>query len=163
MQANLPYITICHSVGKFFPSITSGTANNIGQCIAFVGDRTSHDPLPIALPDSVWNWIVPLVYKQQDDIIDFYEDTDNYGTLFYPPLHNLLDTKPAGRKKKETGTATNTNTEVEVPYLLSLPMCIATCLLQRTYWMPNELLLVVKEKIGPFRRAGRCGVLDYNN
>ena len=52
-----------------------------------------------------------------------------------------------GKKKKEASTATNTNTEVEVPYLLSLPMCISTCLLQHTYWMPHELLLIIKEKI----------------
>ena len=80
MQSNSPYITICHSMGKFFPSFNTGASTNIGECIAFVGDRTSQDPLPIALPNLVWNWIVPLVYKQQDDILDFYEDTEN------PPL-----------------------------------------------------------------------------
>lgn len=153
MQTNSPYITICHSIGKFFPSINTAAINNMGQCIAFVGDRTSQDPLPIAPPNTVWDWIVPLVYKHQGKIIEFYNDTDNYGTLFYPPLPTL-SAKPSGKKEKESAEdkvmATHPNTEVEVPYLLSLPICIVMCLLHRMYWMSHELPLIVREKIAHF-------------
>ena len=125
-----------------------------GQCIGFIGDRTDQDPFPIALLESVWGWEVPLVYKNQTTIDDFYDSNPtNYGSLF-PPPGNTPSTKAIGKKKKDIGGLGDSvilqDIEVEFPYLLSLPMCIFSRLVHQTYWMPHELLRIVNEAVAHF-------------
>lgn len=62
MTESSPYITIIHSVGKYFPPFQAEATEFAGQYIGFVGDRKqSRSPVPIALPKEVWEWSVPMV------------------------------------------------------------------------------------------------------
>ena len=74
MSGPSPYITIVHSVGKYFPPIEADSTEFGGQFIGFVGDRKqARSPVPISLPKDVWEWTVPMIYLDYDAVATHYE------------------------------------------------------------------------------------------
>jgi hypothetical protein len=144
MRTNSPYVTICHSIGKFFPKPEVSN----GKYIGFIGDRTSNqDPVPFVLPDTVWKWTAPNVHKSIEDITKFYEQEGNYGKLFTQPLLPDDDSEEVAKEKKEEDAKVGV---IEIPYMLSLPSVIVAKLFNRARWMPHELLAIIDESIVHF-------------
>ena len=152
MTESSSYITIVHSVGKYFPPIDAEATKFAGQYIGFVGDRKqSRSPVPISLPKEVWEWTVPMVYLDYDAVAAYYETEAHYATLFKHPAESNESAKGKGGKKKaEEPTKAPRQEEVAVPFMLSLPSCIISELTARTRWTPYDLLQLVDQKIIDF-------------
>ncbi len=89
MCHNSPFLTICHSIAKFFGEPGDEEKGLHGKCMAFVGDRdTNREPQVIILPDEAWEWISPEVYVDYEALEQFYDadtETGNGTRLFIPP------------------------------------------------------------------------------
>ena len=146
-----PYLTIVHSIGKYFPPIEADHTDFSGQYIGFVGDRKqTRSPLPISLPKEVWEWNTPDVYLDFDLLAAHYENVENYATLFAaPPAGNETKGK-GGKKKPEELKKVPEREEVAVPFMLALPSCVVSELTARTRWTPFELLQIVNRKVIEF-------------
>lgn len=152
-----PFLTIVHSIGKYFPPFQGDTTLS-GRYIGFVGDRKqTRSPVPIALPNDVWDWAIPEVFLDYDALAAHYEDDKNYATLFTKPSDSTTATSTkgqstgrGGRKKAEEDMAALHREEVAVPIMLSLPSCVMSELAARTRWTPYELLSIVDKKIIEF-------------
>lgn len=153
MRENSPYITIVHSIGKFFPMMTgdSETAAK-GIYVGFVGDRKQNrSPIAISLPQTVWGWIIPEVFLDYELLESYYEDPEAYATLFVqPPATKPTGAKGKGKKKTDESETAPQREEVAVPAMLSLPSCVMSELCARTRWTPFELLQIVNKKIIEF-------------
>jgi hypothetical protein len=90
MCKNSPYLTICHSLGKFFSNPSDKAKGFHGKCIAFVGDRDNSRELQmVILPESAWEWITPMVFVDHTALEEFYEPQNRNATKLFPPHHNL--------------------------------------------------------------------------
>ena len=161
MQEQSSYLTICHSVGKFFNSPGEDAQPLHGQYIGIVGDRQEHrDPSPIILPQRAWEWTTPVVHTAVAAIKEFFEVEENYDRLYVanettpPPSTSTKATKATKASLKVAAGATassvvyvNDEKEVCVPYMLALPSFILGKLSTRAYWTPWDLLKVVEEEI----------------
>ena len=147
-----PYLTIVHSIGKYFPPIEADHTDFSGQYIGFVGDRKqTRSPLPISLPKEVWEWTIPDVYLDFDLLAAHYENVENYATLFSAPPAAGTETKgKGGKKKSEEVKKAPEREEVAVPFMLALPSCVVSELTARTRWTPFELLQIVDRKVIEF-------------
>ena len=150
MTENSPFISIVHSIGKYFPPIEADYTEFKGRQIGFVGDRKqTRSPVPVVLPSEVWDWTIPEVYLDYDAVAEYYEDADNYSTFFTKPPSEK-PTKGTGKRKAEAATTVLQREEVAVPFMLSLPSCVMAELAARTRWTPHELLEIVSKKIVDF-------------
>lgn len=150
MRENSPYITIVHSIGKFFPAITEDYSTvNKGVYVGFVGDRKQQrSPAAISLPKEVWEWTIPEVFLDYDLLGAHYEDEENYASLFDKPPPPAA--KGKGKKKVDESLADPKREEIAVPVMLSLPSCVMSELCARTRWTPFDLLEIVNRKIIEF-------------
>ena len=87
MCDNSPFLTICHSVRKFFAEPGDKNKGLHGKCIAFVGDCVqSHDPQVVILSNLVWDWINPEVFTDYEILEENYHSGNgNQAKLFNPP------------------------------------------------------------------------------
>lgn len=152
MTPSSPYITIVHSIGKYFPPIEADSKEFAGQYMGFVGDRKqSRSPVPISLPPGVWEWDVPMVYLDYEAVASYYEDDDKYATYFQAPSEETAPAKGKGGKKKaEEPVKAPQQEEIAVPFMLSLPSCVMSELSARTRWTPYELLQIIDRKVIEF-------------
>lgn len=150
MTPSTPYITIVHSIGKYFPPIEADQTIVKGQYIGFVGDRKqTRAPVPIALPEEVWEWAIPEVFLDYDVLASHYEEEARSATFFTAPLDNKEVPKGKGGKKKGVDLILQKE-EIAVPFMLSLPSCVISELVARTKWTPYELLTIVDRKVVEF-------------
>lgn len=150
MQDDSPYLTICHSVGKFFNSPGEHAKALHGKYIGVIGDRTQYrDPSPVILPAVVWEWKTPVVHTAVGAIKEFYEHEENYDRL-YVANDGTAEKTAAGKKgtiKKSSIVYVGDEKEVCVPYMLSLPSYLLSRLSTRAYWTPWDLMKLVEEGI----------------
>ena len=73
MRVDSPYITICHSIGKFFDPTGDLSKGWQGKYVGFVGDRKiGRNPFALVLPEAAWTWTVPIIESLTDLIREFY-------------------------------------------------------------------------------------------
>jgi hypothetical protein len=161
MCKNSPYLTICHSLAKFYSSPGEESKGLHGKCIAFVGDREeSRDPQMVILPDNAWDWISPTVYADYEALEDFYDPQKGNATKLFPPLARpaLATTTRQGTKKakpkgdlKRTGDDKETDGEIkgnafeqfDIPQMLYLPTYIFGEIFHKQYWTPADFLEII--------------------
>ncbi len=106
MRANSPYITLCHSIGKFCGEPGDKNKGLHGQCIAFVGDRKmDRDPMVAILPTEAWEWTQLTINGDTDALEEYYEPgKGNEATFFIsPPSNTAKSSKARQVKQKVTG------------------------------------------------------------
>ena len=117
MRVNSPYITICHSIGKFFDPTGDTTKGWQGKYVGFVGDRkVGRDPFAIVLPEEAWDWSVPIIETNGALLNDFYKTDANYGHLYIsdPPPAATADQKGLRESKSRTrGSPTQNSTNAK--------------------------------------------------
>ena len=152
IQENSPYLTICHSVGKFFNPPGENAKPLHGKYIGVMGDRTEYrDPIPVILPALAWEWKTPVVHTAVAAIKEFYTVATNYDRL-YQANETPSGESTAKGKRKDTKAAqkssvvyVNDEREVSAPFLLAIPSYILGRLSIRAYWTPWDLLQVVED------------------
>ena len=171
MCENSPFLTIGHSIGKFFADPGDENKGLHGKCVAFVGDRVQNrDPQIITLPNSAWDWVTPEVFMDYEVLEEYYHTSNgNHAKLFNPPDRSTArsaplqkPTKKKGKKKKcdaETGESDQTEQtpsdrfdpqedifrEIDIPRMLYLPTYIFGEIFHKQYWTPADLLEVIVE------------------
>jgi hypothetical protein len=171
MCKNSPFLTICHSIAKFFGDPGDEEKGLHGKCMAFVGDRDrNREPQVVILPDEAWDWITPEVYVDYEALQNFYDAGNGKGARFFipPPKQATSASQQAkkgpatrGTKKREEtkqdedeelesiegkeGGDSNINkfTVVDIPRILYLPLYIFGEVCHKQYWTPASLLDVI--------------------
>ena len=105
--------------------------------------------MAVILPDTVWEWKTPVIYKDYEAVNEFYEAEKNRPQLFPPPpFGTVIPPRPKGKKKEDEQVAAKPKEEeVQIPVMLGLPTCILKQLIKRTSWTPYELLKIVDEQM----------------
>jgi hypothetical protein len=99
------YITIGHSIAKFFGEPGDEEKGLHAKCIAFIGDRKdTREPQSVILPHSAWEWVNPEVFEDYEALGEFFDPQNgNQTRLFTPPIHTTelteLTTKKHGTRQ----------------------------------------------------------------
>ena len=170
MQEQSPYLTICHSVGKFFNAPGEHAQLLHGKYIGVVGDRRgSRDPSPIIIPKEVWEWTTPVVHTNVGQVKAFYAISENYDQLYCPSVLTQDTAPPAAAaaasakgkgKPKQSSGFIGDEREVHVPFMLSIPSYIMGKLSARAYWTPYDLWKIIEGGIKEY--DGQIASTDWN-